>query len=231
MSFLEEVKKFNIELDNVKLEQFKTYFEFLVSYNEFVNLTAITKEDEVYTKHFLDSLTLSGFLPKGKITLCDVGSGAGFPSIPNAICNNDIEVTIIDALNKRIVFLNELIKKLGLDNVKALHARAEEFAQTKRGTFDVVTGRAVARLNILTELCLPLVKIGGKFIAMKGISGDEELEEAKKAISLLGGKVIGVNKLSLPDNNGEREIIIIEKVKESPNKYPRSFNLIKNKPL
>jgi 16S rRNA (guanine527-N7)-methyltransferase len=196
-----------------------------------MNLTAITDHDEVYNKHFFDSLTLSLALDfKGDFTLCDVGAGAGFPSIPLAIVKENAKVTIIDALNKRINFLNDLTQALGLSNVLSIHARAEDFAKTKRESFDVVTARAVARMNVLAELCLPLVKLGGLFIAMKG-NGEEELKEALKGIEILGGEYQRTIHLELPDNAGARDIIIIKKVKETPKKYPRAFGKIKEKPL
>ena len=148
-----------------------------------------------------------------------------------AIVNNDVKVTIIDALNKRINFLNDLTKHLGLDNVNAYHKRAEDFAKEKRESFDIVTARAVARLNVLAELCLPLTKIGGYFVAMKGKMSKEEMDEAMNAISVLGGKISKVVSVNLPDEAGERDLIIIKKVKSTPNKYPRQFNKIKERPL
>ena len=197
-----------------------------------MNLTAITEKDEVYRKHFLDSLEIVRAIDnKEKYTLCDVGSGAGFPSIPLAIVDSNVNVTIIDALNKRIKFLNDLTSKLGLSNVEALHRRAEDYVKEVGASFDIVTARAVARLNVLVELCLPLVKVGGKFIAMKGSSGQEELEEAKKGISILGGKIINVIDVVLPDEEEKRQLIIIYKEKETPKKYPRSFAKIKERPL
>ena len=197
-----------------------------------MNLTAITEHDEVYNKHFYDSLTILKALGDLKdITLCDVGSGAGFPSIPLAIVRSDINVTIIDALNKRINFLNDLSKYLELDNVSAYHERAEEYQKKKRNSFDVVTARAVARLNVLAELCLPLTKVGGYFIAMKGQGGKEELDEASNAIKVLGGSLDKIIEVDLPDNVGKREIIIIKKIKPTNNKYPREFKKIKERPL
>ena len=212
--------------------RFEIYYNTLVETNEKMNLTAITEKEEVYCKHFLDSLEIKRALNQnGDFTLCDVGSGAGFPSIPLAIVNSDCKVTIIDALNKRIKFLNSLVEELKLNNVIALHRRAEDFVKEKRESFDVVTARAVARLNILVELCLPLTKIGGQMIAMKGSSGEEELEEAKKAITVLGGKVERIISVDLPEDFGKREIIIISKVKNTPQKYPRQFAKIKERPI
>lgn len=232
MNFKEELFKLNINLTEEASSLFEMYYKRLVSVNEVMNLTAITEREEVYNKHFLDSLMIVKALDLSKeFTLCDVGSGAGFPSIPLAITTNNCKVTIIDALNKRINFLNDLVSELGLTNVLALHQRAEDFAKVKREYFDVVTARAVARLNVLSELCLPLTKIGGHFIAMKGQSGKEELNEAKKAIETLGGKIIDVISLELPDDAGMRDIIVIEKIKETPKKYPRAFAKIKERPL
>lgn len=222
----------NVKADDSMLEKFHKYYLKLVEVNEYMNLTAITEESEVYNKHFYDSLTILKALGDLKdIKLCDVGSGAGFPSVPLAIVRNDIDVTIIDALNKRINFLNDLSSYLDLNNVKAYHKRAEEYQIEKRETFDVVTARAVARLNVLAELCMPLVKIGGLFIAMKGSDGEVEAKEAEKAINILGGRIKEVIKLELPFNAGLREIIIIEKIKECPKKYPRAFAKIKERPL
>ena len=232
MDFKKEVLNLGLQLNNDQEEKFLTYFTELVEVNKYMNLTAITEKDEVYRKHFLDSLEIVRAIDnKEKYTLCDVGSGAGFPSIPLAIVDSNVNVTIIDALNKRIKFLNELTLKLGLSNVEALHRRAEDYVKEVGASFDIVTARAVARLNVLVELCLPLVKVGGKFIAMKGSSGQEELEEAKKGISILGGKIIDVIDVVLPDEEEKRQLIIIYKEKETPKKYPRSFAKIKERPL
>lgn len=232
MDFKKEVLNLGLQLNNDQEEKFLTYFTELVEVNKYMNLTAITEKDEVYRKHFLDSLEIVRAIDnKEKYTLCDVGSGAGFPSIPLAIVDSNVNVTIIDALNKRIKFLNELTSKLELSNVEALHRRAEDYVKEVGASFDIVTARAVARLNALVELCLPLVKVGGKFIAMKGSGGQEELEEAKKGISILGGKIIDVIDVVLPDEEEKRQLIIIYKEKETPKKYPRSFAKIKERPL
>lgn len=232
MDFREEVFKLDVKLTSKMEEQFKEYFAFLVEKNQVMNLTAITEEEEVYRKHFLDSLELLQVLKdKPKYTLCDVGSGAGFPSIPLAIVQDQVEVTIIDALNKRIGFLKELVQKLNLNNVEAIHSRAEDYAKIKRESFDVVTARAVARLNVLSELCLPLTKVGGLFLAMKGSSGEEELRESKKAIELLGGNILKTISFTLPDEQEQRQIIVIKKIKPTPVKYPRSFSKIKERAL
>ena len=232
MDFKNEVLNLGIKLNTIQENQFLTYFNELVEVNQYMNLTAITEKEDVYRKHLLDSLEIVRALDqKDAYTLCDVGSGAGFPSIPLAIVDSNVNVTIIDALNKRIKFLNELTNKLGLNNVNALHKRAEDYVKEVGASFDVVTARAVARLNVLVELCLPLVKVGGKFIAMKGSSGQDELEEAKKGINILGGKIIDVIDVVLPDEEEKRQLIIIYKEKETPKKYPRSFAKIKERPL
>ena len=232
MNFVEELNKINIEPTEVMLNQFEIYYNKLVEVNQYMNLTAITEREEVYKKHFLDSLFLMQAIDHNKeYSLCDVGSGAGFPSIPLAITNKNLNVVIIDALNKRIKFLNDLISDLKLENAVAYHERAEDYVKKERASFDIVTARAVAKLNILAELCLPLVKMNGLFIAMKGQDGLQELDEAAKAISILGGKVEKTIELELPEDAGKREIIVIRKVKETPTKYPRIFAKIKEKPL
>lgn len=232
MNFKEDLKQLNIDLTDVASKRLQMYYEFLVEYNEHVNLTAITDYDGVYYKHFYDSLSLSLALDLSKpINLVDVGAGAGFPSIPNAICFENLNVTIIDALNKRITFLNELISRLELKNAKALHARAEEYANLHKEQADVVTARAVARLNVLAELCLPLVKVGGLFVAMKSVESELELSEAKNAIKVLGASYVKTINVELPNELGKREILVFKKVSHTPNKYPRQFSQIKNKPL
>ncbi len=231
MDLKKELNNIELNITDEMIDKFEKYYNYLVEYNENVNLTAITEYDEVMIKHFYDSLCLSTILKNDKLKLVDIGAGAGFPSVPNAIYNSNLDVTIIDSLNKRITFLNNLIDILSLDNVKAFHARAEEYIIKNRESFDVATARAVARLNILTELCLPYVKVGGLFIALKSQNGLEELEEAKNGIKILGGKLVDVKSFSLPYGMGERELIIIKKIKNTPNKYPRRFNIIKNNPL
>ena len=231
MEFKELVSDLKLNLSDDMLKNYEIYFNKLVEVNKYMNLTAITEHDEVYIKHFYDSLTLNLAVDTlSNIRICDVGAGAGFPSIPLAIARNDINVTIIDSLNKRINFLNDLINELKLTNVTALHFRAEDYAKDNRESFDVVTARAVARLNMLAELCMPLVKVGGLFIAMKS-DNKEEIDEAKKAIDTLGGKIEDVIDLELPNNYGKRAIVVIRKVKETNKKYPRQFAKIKERPL
>lgn len=214
-----------IQLDEHQMQQFERYLELLVEWNEKINLTAITEKEEVYLKHFYDSISLAfhvvDFDPNSRI--CDVGAGAGFPSIPLKIAFPGLKVTIVDSLNKRIQFLNLLMAELGLSEVACYHDRAETFGRRPdiRGSFDIVTARAVARMSVLSELCLPLVKKGGLFIAMKAASTKEELEEAQNAIAILGGKLEEDHAFHLPKEAGERHIITIRKTKETPKKYPR----------
>ncbi len=231
MDFIEIANKYSLDISNSQLEKFETYFSFLVEYNTHTNLTAITEHDDVFYKHFLDSILLTKAIDLNNKTLCDVGAGAGFPSVPCAIINSSVKVDIIDSLNKRIIFLNELIEKLNLCNVKAYHNRAEDAAKDKRESYDVVSARAVARLSLLSELCLPLTKIGGYFVAMKAIQYEEELNEAKNAIKVLGGEIVDIKNFVLPNDLGSRYFIIIKKVKETPKKYPRQFAQIKKNPI
>lgn len=223
------LKELMPETTTKQLEELDVFYDALIEKNKVMNLTAITDYNEVYLKHFYDSLLLTKCLDINNKTLCDVGSGAGFPGLPVAIFT-ECQVTIIDALQKRINFLNEVITKLGLKNVKALHERAEEFVNKARSSFDIVTARAVARLNILAELCLPLVKVGGFFVAMKG-SNAEELEEASKALKILGAELVKTYEFMLPEEMGLRHIYVFKKIRECPSKYPRSFAKIKNNPL
>ncbi|WP_347321215.1 16S rRNA (guanine(527)-N(7))-methyltransferase RsmG [Rossellomorea sp. RS05] len=213
-----------ISLSSEQLAQFEKYHELLVEWNEKMNLTAITDKEEVYLKHFYDSISAAFYVDFNSITsLCDVGAGAGFPSIPIKICFPHLHVSIVDSLNKRITFLNHLSDQLGLENTHFHHDRAETFGKNKdhREAYDMVTARAVARMSVLSELCLPLVKKGGYFVAMKAASVNDEMEKAKKAITTLGGKTEQVDSFLLPEENSERTIVQIKKVKDTPNKYPR----------
>lgn len=226
-----------IELSPKQLEQFEIYYEFLVATNENVNLTAITAKDEVYLKHFYDSLLPAleiKDLQKEAWTLCDVGAGAGFPSLPLKIVFPQLKVTIVDSLNKRIKFLNDLAAKLELEDVSFYHARAEEFASKKstfRESFDIVTARAVARLSVLSEFCLPLTKVGGRFIALKAQKAAEELADGRYAIKTLGGKLQADIKTTLPKSEEKRHLLVIAKVKETPKKYPRKPGTPAKQPL
>lgn len=222
-------KEYGFELTDQQLNQFETYFEFLVEWNEKINLTAITEKKEVYVKHFLDSLYATKALDFSDQKICDIGSGAGFPGIPLKILYPELELTIIDALNKRIKFLDLLCDALDIES-NNVHARAEEYIKEKRESYDVVFARAVARLNILSELCIPYVKMNGYFLALKG-SDTSEVVEGEKAIKILGGSIEEVITYVLPFDMGERNIVKVKKVKNTKNKYPRAFGKIKKMPL
>ncbi|MGP6140364.1 16S rRNA (guanine(527)-N(7))-methyltransferase RsmG [Jeotgalibaca sp. A127] len=233
--FKTAVAELGLELSEKQMQQYNRYYELLVEWNEKINLTAITERDEVYLKHFFDSITLGLHTDvlKGEVALCDVGAGAGFPSIPLKIAYPEIKVTIVDSLNKRISFLELLFKELGLEGVRCFHDRAETFGQNPehRAAYDIVTARAVARMSVLSELCVPLVKKGGYFVAMKASSSQEELDDAKAAIATLGGKVEEDYAFELPKEEGERHIVLIKKTKDTPKKYPRKPGLPNKKPL
>lgn len=223
-----------IQLTQVQMDQFDRYFHLLVEWNEKMNLTAITAEKDVYLKHFYDSISLAFFEDfASNKSICDVGAGAGFPSIPLKIIFPTLKVTIVDSLNKRITFLTELVNELGVEDVSLYHDRAETFGQKAefRGAFDYVTARAVARLNVLSELCLPLVKKEGYFLALKAAKSEEELTEAKPAIATLGGKFQKEVSFELPITADERHIVVIQKKKETPKKYPRKPGLPNKQPI
>ncbi len=215
-----------IQLTKKQICQFEKYFELLVEWNEKINLTAITEKEMVYYKHFLDSLSLRMVLENKEIEILDVGSGAGFPSIPMKILFPNIKVTIIDALNKRIKFLENLCDELSIE-VDLIHGRAEEY--NKKNYFDFVTARAVANLNMLCELCIPFVKIGGYFISMKGPKYTEEVSRCQSAFDTLGAELESTKSYEIL--NEEKTLLLIKKTHATKDKYPRKFNKIKNKPL
>ncbi|WP_153721719.1 16S rRNA (guanine(527)-N(7))-methyltransferase RsmG [Sporosarcina cascadiensis] len=232
--FYEALKQKGIELSDAQKQQFKRYFEVLVEWNEKMNLTAITDAPSVYLKHFYDSITSSFYMDLTSVkSVCDVGAGAGFPSIPLKICYPHLEVTIVDSLNKRITFLNHLASELKLEKVAFVHARAEEFGRNLkfREQFDLVTARAVARLSVLSELCLPLVKQGGLFVAMKGAAAAEELQDGARAVKLLGAVLQEEHEFLLPVENSERHIFIFDKKKQTPKKYPRKAGVPNKTPI
>lgn len=214
-----------IHLSERQLEQYELYFHILVEWNEKMNLTAITAKEEVYLKHFYDSISAAFYfdLEDKALNICDVGAGAGFPSIPLKIAFPDLKITIVDSLNKRISFLEHLSNELGLQNTRFIHDRAETFGKNPqyRESYDLVIARAVARLSVLSELCLPLAKVGGTFIAMKGGQAEEEIKSGQKAVSVLGGKLEAVHSFTLPVEESERNILVINKEKKTPKKYPR----------
>ncbi|WP_449077212.1 16S rRNA (guanine(527)-N(7))-methyltransferase RsmG [Ruminococcus sp.] len=227
------IKDYKITLTENQYEQFQKYFELLVEWNEKMNLTAITDESGVALKHFADSLSLLNFvdIPQNS-SLADVGTGAGFPGVVLKIARPDIKLTLIDSLNKRLVFLNEVCSQLGID-AELIHSRAEDGARDEklRESFDFAVSRAVARMNVLSEYCLPYVKVGGAFCAMKGAQANEEFKESLNAINTLGGKLENKYFFELPENGGERAIAVVRKVKNTPQKYPRQSGKIKAKAL
>ncbi len=224
-------KPLGITLSESQQAKLHAYYEFLKKENEVMNLTAITDLEGVYYKHFYDSLTLAKAIDLNEVTtLLDIGSGAGFPGIVLKIVYPHLKLTIVDSLNKRILFLGRLLKALEIEGVELVCDRAELYATRKRNYFDLVTARAVAPIEVLDELALPLVKVGGYLIAMKAQHFQTELERANKGIQILGGKVESIISLELPNQLGERHLLKIKKVKEN-NAYPRAFKDIKSKPL
>ena len=229
-----ELEKIGITLNERQKQQFDKYYEMLVEWNKVMNLTAITEKNEVIDKHFADSLALikSGVSLTGQKIL-DIGTGAGFPGIPLKIAFPELEIVLLDSLNKRIKFLNEVIEALGLEKITAIHGRAEDFAKQKeyREQFDYVVSRAVANLTVLSEYCLPYVKTGGTFISYKSGTVQEEAEEAEKAINILGGQVKDITYFKLPDSEIDRSLVIINKKKSTPGKYPRKAGTPLKEPL
>lgn len=227
------IKDYKITLTENQYEQFQKYFELLAEWNEKMNLTAITDESGVALKHFTDSLSLLNFvdIPQNS-SLADVGTGAGFPGVVLKIARPDIKITLIDSLNKRLVFLGEVCAQLGIE-AELIHSRAEDGARDEklRESFDFAVSRAVARMNVLSEYCLPYVKVGGAFCAMKGAQANEEFKESLNAINTLGGKLENKYFFELPENGGERAIAVVRKVKNTPQKYPRQSGKIKAKAL
>ena len=234
--FKHGLEELNITLTDEQIEQFLQYYEMLVEKNKVMNLTGITEYEEVIQKHFLDSLSLIRVIPdiaSQKLTVIDLGTGAGFPGIPLKIAFPELEITLMDSLNKRILFLQEVIDALGLKKVSAVHGRAEEMASnaTHRQQYDLCVSRAVSNLAVLTEYCLPFVKKGGLFASYKSADSDAEIQEGKKAISILGGKLTSVDKFQLPDSDLRRALVCIKKVKDTPKKYPRKAGTPAKLPL
>lgn len=221
-----------IMLNEQQIHQFYQYMELLLDWNEKINLTAITEPEEIIVKHFIDSLTIAKHI-KENAKLIDVGTGAGFPGIPLKIIREDIEITLLDSLNKRINFLNEVIEKLNLSKIQAIHSRVEDFAKNKekRESFDYATSRAVANLSTLSEYLIPLVKRGGDAISMKGSEVEEEIKQSQRAISLLGGKIETIETFQLPQSDINRNIIIIHKIQSTPSKYPRKAGMPSKEPI
>ena len=228
-SYLEEL---NIELTDEKYEKLSTYYTLLKEWNEKINLTSIIEEESVYIKHFYDSLTINKIIDLSTVkTLCDVGTGAGFPGIVIKIMFPNIKVTLVDSLTKRINFLNLVKEKLNLEDLEIVNSRAEDYSRKKRECFDIVTSRAVAKLNILLEISFPLVKEKGYFIALKSKTAKEEIEQSKNELKILDAQIEDIMELKLPKINDERTLIKIKKLSTTKKKYPREFKQISTKPL
>jgi len=253
---LEQAKKLNIELSDKQIEQFQTYYEMLLETNKVMNLTAITELDEVITKHFIDSIALAAVYPEicdsnNRIMVLDLGTGAGFPGLPLKIVFPHLQIILMDSLNKRVKFLQSVIDKLELNDdssskidnssssqhntvgISAVHGRAEEAARNAeyREQFDLCVSRAVANTATLSEYCLPFIKVGGKFIPYKASDIEEELNQGKKAIQVLGGKLTKVKKITLPNSDIERSFLFIDKIKNTPKEYPRKAGTASKEPI
>ena len=229
---LEKAGTMGVRFSVEQMDKFYKYMNLLIEWNEKINLTAIIEPNEIILKHFIDSITILKDIKDG-LTIVDVGTGAGFPGIPLSIMNPTLKITLVDSLNKRLIFLQEVINELDLKNVELVHARAEEFGRNKkyREKFDVATSRAVANLSTLSEYLLPLVKINGKAISMKAGNASQEIEDAKKAIKTLGGNINNIEEFNLPQSDIGRTIIIIDKIKETPGKYPRKPGTPSKEPI
>lgn len=226
-TFIDYTNKLSLNITEEQLDQLEKYCHFLLEYNKHTNLTAIRTEEEVYLKHFYDSLTLTSYINLNQYTsLVDIGSGAGFPGVVLKIIYPHLKVILIDSNNKKIKFLKELISKIGLKDIEAINVRSEDYARNHKDTYDIVTARAVTSMPILSELCLPLVKIGGYFIPLKA-EVTEEVKEAESIIKELNGEIESINEFTLPIEEAKRTIIKIKKQKSTPDKYPRSFDQMK----
>ena len=232
--FLSDLEKLGVSLTKKQIDQFLIYYEMLVEWNEKINLTAITEFQDVMKKHFVDSVSLiKAYDITKNVNVIDVGTGAGFPGLALKIAYPQLQVTLLDSLNKRILFLNAVIEKLNLSGIDTIHGRAEDYAKPGklREKFDLCVSRAVANLSTLSEYCLPFVKKGGMFISYKSEKISEEMEMAENAISILGGNVKNQVEFMLPDSNIYRNLFVIEKIKETPKKFPRKAGLPSKEPL
>lgn len=232
--FEEELEYFEITLSDRQKEQFDRYYELMIEKNRVMNLTGITDYDEVCLKHFTDSLTIVRIKNMDQVnSLIDIGTGAGFPGIPIKIVFPHIEVVLLDSLNKRLKFLDEVIEQLSLKKIATLHGRAEDYAKKKeyREQFDLSVSRAVANLSTLSEYCLPFVKQGGSFISYKSADSDDEIQQAEKAVKILGGDICKVDKFRLPESEIGRSLVEIKKIKSTPGKYPRKAGVPGKEPL
>lgn len=227
---IEKLNKINIIIEEEQIQKFYNYMNLLIEWNKKINLTAITEPKEIILKHFVDCITILKYIPDN-VKIVDVGTGAGFPGIPLNIMNNMPKYTLVDSLNKRIKFLDEIINVLKLENINTVHSRIEDFAKNNKEVYDVATSRAVAPLNILLEYLLPLVKVGGMCICMKGSNIQEETQNAKKALEILGGKIEKIEEITLPNSDIIRNIIIVKKVNSTPNKFPRKAGMATKEPI
>lgn len=229
--FVKNLKETNIDINDEQLKQLELYYESLIEWNEKINLTRITEKEDVYLKHFFDSATINKIINLNDIeTFCDLGTGAGFPGIVIKILFPNINITLVDSLNKRIVFLNEVIKQLGLKKINTIHSRIEDFARENRNKYDLVTARAVAPLNILLEYALPIVKKDKYFLAMKA-NAEEELKNANNAMKVMSAKLLKKEIFLLPFEESNRTLLLFQKMNITSNKYPRNNNEIKKRPL
>lgn len=232
--FEHQLEQLGITVSDRQREQFQKYYEMLVKWNEVMNLTAITEYDEVNEKHFVDSLAIVKGLDMNEVDyMIDIGTGAGFPGIPLKIIYPHLKVTLLDSLNKRVKFLDEVLRTLELENVKTLHGRAEDYSREEeyREKYDLCVSRAVSNLSVLSEYCIPYVKIGKMFVSYKSVNVDEEVEQSLNAIRILGGKLIKIDKIKLPDSDISRAFVYIEKVKSTSKKYPRKAGVPAKEPL
>lgn len=229
---IEYGKEIDIVFTEEQLKQFYQYMNLLIEWNEKINLTAIVEPKEIILKHFIDSLTITKYIGKNQ-SVIDVGTGAGFPGIPLKIVRKDLKITLLDSLNKRIHFLDEVIKELELENIDTVHERIEEYGKNKkyRETYNVATSRAVANLTTLSEYMLPMVRIKGMAICMKGSEINEEISKSKNSIKLLGGEISKIEEFTLPKSDYKRNLILIEKARQTPNKYPRKPGMPSKEPL
>lgn len=230
--FNNHLEKLNLTLTEEQIEKFYNYMNLLIEWNKKINLTAIVEPKDIILKHFIDSLTIEKYIKKGE-TIIDVGTGAGFPGIPLKIAREDLKITLADSLNKRINFLNEVINKLDLKNIETIHTRAEELGKNKkyREKFDIATSRAVANMSTLSEYLIPFIKVKGRCICMKSSDIDTELENAKKAINILGCEIESKDKFNLPNSDLGRSVIILRKVKNTPSKFPRKAGTPAKEPI